>query len=143
MLDQLYMDRDSKNIIIENIRKEIKKETDIEEDIKDEALSSFPCLPCNVIYRTARQHRDHTTYKHGTAAKCDSCDKIFASQKKCSQHVFNKHGDKRFWCTQCGAEFVKSFSLRKHKKSCGKRKRVDFSNHKCESCQKYFNKKFQ
>ena len=134
MVDRLNME----NIAMENVKMETK---DTLEDVKQAFLLSFPCLPCNIIYKTARSLRDHTTYKHGENDKCDLCGKIFSSKKKCSQHMFSKHGDKRFSCTQCGAEFVKGFQLQRHEKSCDKRSRVAISDHKCEFCQKHFNRK--
>ena len=138
MVDRLNMKRENKNKTIENFKMETK---DTLEDVKEAFLFSFPCLPCNIIYKTARSLRDHTTYKHGENDKCDLCGKIFSSKKKCNQHMFNKHGDKRFSCTKCGAKFVKSFQLQRHEKSCSKRSRAAFSDHKCEFCQTYFNRK--
>ena len=120
----------------------MQKDTKLQniESIKEEALTSFHCLPCDRIYQTERQLNDHNRFKHGESTICKFCDSTFSSKMSCTRHKSLHHKKNHFFCNQCGSRWSRRYCLERHKLRCDKttRRKVTFSEHRCPLCDKYF-----
>ena len=68
--------------------------------------------------------------------KCEICEKCFTSKNLKERHLASVHGEKKeFECNVCSRVFGNPQTLLRHVKNSHQKSK---SNHKCDSCQKWF-----
>ena len=106
--------------------------------MKFEMSSNFYCVSCNISFKTSSHFFNHNYYKHGESTKCHVCGVIFSSRKKCNQHIYRRHSDKKYFCSHCGKGFMKNSTFQIHLRGCGERRKINKFDLMCDRCKKSF-----
>ena len=117
----------------------------ITEDLSKEAVNmdsevQYTCEKCFKTCPNKRSLLDHTRYKHGDVSTCKTCSKTFLSKRKLKCHE-SMHNGYKYFCQICNRGFFLKQNKNRHVECClnlKRRRRVSFSDHKCELCDKFY-----